>query len=49
MEPAKAFNVHDCATGYPQSAVPLTLTEAQALIKQLMDKKPNHPFMIVTI
>jgi hypothetical protein len=49
MEPAKAFNVHDCQTGHPQSAVPLTLEEAQAMIKTLIAKRPNHPFMIVTV
>jgi hypothetical protein len=48
-ESPKVFNVHDCETGYPQSAVPLTLAEAQEMIKALQAKRPNHPFMIVTI
>jgi len=49
MEAPKVFNVHDCATGNPQSATPLTLEEAKAMIQALQAKKPNHPFMIVTI
>jgi hypothetical protein len=43
------FNVHDCATGQIQSPVPLTLEEAQKLIKKLMAAKPDHPYMIVTV
>jgi hypothetical protein len=43
------FNVHDCATGQVQSTVPLTLEDAQKLIKKLIAAKPNHPYMIVTV
>jgi hypothetical protein len=41
--------VHDCQTGREQSATPLTLEEAQKLIKKLMAQKPDHPYMIVTV
>ena len=43
------YDVHDCQTGVVQNPVPLTLEEAQELIKKLIAKKPNHPYMIATV